>query len=262
MNIFSLIGLVLSAIVLFMGLRMASPNLGLFVDGPSLFIVLGGTFAATSVAFQLNKIGSLFKIFVVQFLKGKMVNSAEVIKEIMQICEGYRSGEAIENLSSKTKDTFLKEGLELISDGFLEREKIINILSQRADQMSYLRSEDTRKIKALGKFPPAFGMMGTTIGMIVLLANLGGADAMKMIGPAMGVCLITTLYGVIIANLIIIPIGENLEDSTNEKYLQNKIILEGFRLMLKKTSPIVLAERLNSFLLPGDRLDWKEVLGK
>ena len=262
MNLFSLVGLILSGVILFAGLRLSSPDLALFFDGPSLFIVLGGTFAATSVAFQLNKMGGLFKIFFLHFLKGKMVDTPEVIKEIMKVCESYRSGESIENLANQASDPFLKEGIELISDGILEKEKVVEILHHRADQMSYLRSENTRKIKTLGKFPPAFGMMGTTIGMVVLLANLGGADAMKMIGPAMGVCLITTLYGVIIANLMIIPVGENLEDKANETYLQKKIILEGFRLMLKKTSPIVLAERLNSFLLPGDRLDWKEVLGK
>ncbi|MGI4993842.1 motility protein A [Halobacteriovorax sp. GFR7] len=257
MNIFSLIGLIISAGVLFAGLRMSSSNLGLFVDGPSLFIVIGGTFAATSVAFQLNKIGALFKIFLKQFLGGKMVNSTEVIKEIMQICEAYRSGEAAENLPGKANDEFLKEGLELIADGFLQKEKIIEILEQRAVNMHAIRSEDTRKIKTLGKFPPAFGMMGTTIGMIVLLANLGGADAMKMIGPAMGVCLITTLYGVIIANLGFIPIAENLEDIQIQMETKDNIIIEGIKHILDKSNPVLVAEELNSFLLPSERLDWK-----
>ena len=123
--------------------------------------------------------------------------------------------------------------------------------------MGVLRFEDTRKIKSLGKFPPAFGMMGTTIGMIVLLANLGGEDAMKMIGPAMGVCLITTLYGVIIANLFVIPIGENLEVLSRESQIRNEIILEGIKHIMEKSNPILVAEDLNSFLLPKDRLDWK-----
>lgn len=259
MNIFSIIGLILSGIILIAGLRMSSSNMSLFVDGPSLFIVLGGTFAATSVSFQLNKIGSLFKIFFKQFIGGKMINQALIIKEIMQICEAYRSGENFDSLQAKVKDEFLKEGLELISDGILEKEKIISVLAQRANQMNYLRSEDTRKIKTLGKFPPAFGMMGTTIGMIVLLANLGGADAMKMIGPAMGVCLITTLYGVIMANLILIPIAENLDEIQRQFETKDTIILEGIKHIMEKSNPILVAEELNSFLTPKDRLDWKNL---
>lgn len=82
-----------------------------------------------------------------------------------------------------------------------------------------------------------------------------------MIGPAMGVCLITTMYGVAIANLIIIPIAENLNDNTREQYLKNRIIVEGVKLLLKKTNPIVVAIELNSFLQPKDRLDRKEIVG-
>lgn len=261
MNIFSIIGLILSGIILVVGLRMSSPNLNLFIDGPSLFIVIGGTFAATSVSFQLNKIGNLFKIFFKQFIGGKMINQANVIKEIMQICESYRTGESLENLQSKASDTFLKEGLEMIADGILEREKILEILVQRASNMNNQRSEDTRKIKTLGKFPPAFGMMGTTIGMIVLLANLGGADAMKTIGPAMGVCLITTLYGVIMANLVLIPIAENLDEIQRQFETKDMIIVEGIKHIIEKSNPILVAEELNSFLSPKDRLDWKNLKG-
>ena len=257
MNIYSVLGLILSTGVFLTGLRLSSSQLEIFVDGPSLFIVVGGVIAATSVSFQLNKIMLLFKIFFSQFLKRQNVNNSAVIKNIMQICESFRSGEQLESLVSKSKDLFLKEGLELISDGVLDKETIMDILSLRASQINHLRKEDTKKIKTIGKFPPAFGMMGTTIGMIVLLANLGGADAMKTIGPAMGVCLITTLYGVAIANLIIIPIGENLDELTRQDAAKNMIVIEGIKHILKKSNPILVAEDLNSFLLPKDRLDWK-----
>lgn len=257
MNIISIVGLLISTGVLVAGLKMASPDLGLFFDGPSLFIVIGGTFAATSVAFQLTKIGNLFKIFFSQFLKGKSKKSSDLIKNIMSICEAARNGEALDSLVGKADDHFLKESIQLYADGILEKEKVIEILTHRADQMGALRFEDTRKIKSLGKFPPAFGMMGTTIGMIVLLANLGGEDAMKKIGPAMGVCLITTLYGVIVANLFVIPVGENLEVLSRESQIRNQIIIEGIKHIMEKSNPILVAEDLNSFLLPKDRLDWK-----
>lgn len=259
MNIFSLFGLLLSVIVLGAGLVMSSDKLGIFFDGPSLFIVLGGTFAAISISIQLNKAGMLFKVFLNSFIKGRNINFADVIKEIMSLTESYRTGKSLQDIISEAKDPFLKEGIQLMSDGILEKEVIMDILYQRAEQMNNLRTLDAKKFQSLGKYPPAFGMMGTTIGMVVLLSNLGGPDAMKMIGPAMGVCLITTLYGVIIANLALVPIADNILDQTQQIETKNELILEGFKHILNKSNPILVAEDLNSFLLPKDRLDWKSI---
>jgi chemotaxis protein MotA len=102
--------------------------------------------------------------------------------------------------------------------------------------------------------------MGTVLGMIALLSNLGGADAMKMIGPAMGTCLVATFFGIVTANVIVLPVGESLGESAKEIYIKNKIIVEGIRLIVAKTNPVIVAEKLNSFLLPHDRLDWKELV--
>jgi chemotaxis protein MotA len=262
MNIASIIGLVLATVVLWGGLRLSTPDMKLFVDYPSLFIVIGGTFAATAITFQINKIFMLFRIFLKHIFSGSNVDYASLIAEIMKIGDAYRRGESLEAHIGKASDPFLKESLSLVNDGILEKEHLVRILEDRAANMNYLRAEDASKIKVLGQFPPAFGMMGTTIGMIVLLANLGGEDALKTIGPAMGVCLITTLYGVVIANLGFIPIAENLSQATKQSHLKNLIIIEGIKHLLNKANPVVVAEELNSFLPPGSRLDWKEVIGK
>lgn len=259
MNIFSLLGFVLASVVLVLGLRMASENLGIFLDYPSLFIVLGGTFAATAICFQLNKISLLFKIFLSHLFGGSNINYKEIIRNVASVSEAYRNGEAAEQLVQKCKDPFLKEAVQLLADGILEEKQITKILEDRVENMNYKRSEDALKIKTLGRFPPAFGMMGTTIGMIVLLANLGGEDAIKMIGPAMGVCLITTLYGVVVANLVVIPVAENLIESGKLTHVKNLIIVEGIKHILMRSNPVLLAEELNSFLLPSERIDWKEL---
>lgn len=260
MNIFSVIGLIIATAVLVLGMKMASDNLSIFIDYPSMFIVIGGTFAATAICFQLNKITTLFKIFASHIIGNKRVSYRNTIAEIAKTNESFRNGEAADQITSKITDHFLKEAVQLLSEGVLSEERILKILEDRVENMNYMRSEDAGKIKTLGKFPPAFGMMGTTIGMIVLLANLGGEDAIKMIGPAMGVCLITTLYGVIIANLLFIPVAENLMESTKETHLKNLIVLEGVKHILQKSNPVLLTEELNSYLLPKDRLDWKELL--
>jgi len=261
MKTVSLIGLVIAITVVFTGMRLTSDNMGVFFDLPSLFIVLGGTFAATAITFRIDKIAIIIKIFIGHITKQEDFEYSSIVAEIMKVSDGYRKGEPLENHIQKVKDPFFKEALELINDGVLENDHLLRILDDRVNNLNYLRQEDAQKIKTLGQFPPAFGMMGTTIGMIVLLANLGGEDAIKKIGPAMGICLITTLYGVIIANLGFIPISENLIQLSKKNNLKNIIIVEGVRLLLDKVNPVILAEELNSYLAPSERLNWKEVIG-
>lgn len=261
MNIFAVGGLILGTVVLLAGFYLASPNFMLFVDGPSAFIVLGGTFAAVSISFQMNKVFKMMKVFFQKFIGGKRYSNQKTIAEIIRISEQYRNSGSVDGFIEDITDPFLKECLTIIQDEIMDKRGSIKLMKKRNENLYKNYNDDTQKFQAMGKYPPAFGMMGTTIGMIVLLANLGGKDAMKMIGPAMGVCLITTLYGVIVSNLGFIPVSEFLEDSTKELYAKNEIIIEGLELMLDKTNPVVLAETLNSYLIPSERLDWKEIIG-
>lgn len=260
MNIYSILGLIIAVTVFLLGLRLASDDLKLFIDYPSMFIVFGGTLAASAVSFQLNRIGTLFRSFFQRVILGKKTDHAKVIEDIIKICDESRKGKNISDLSNMTEDFFLLEGLGMIQDGIIPKNEILNILQERADNLDEKYMKEAKKIKTIAKFAPAFGMIGTTIGMIVLLANLGGEDAMKMIGPAMGVCLITTLYGATIANLFVTPIAENLLDSSSEIKLKNQIIIAGLGYYLEKSNPVLVAEKLNSFLSPADRLDWKKVI--
>ncbi len=262
MNLYSLMGLIIAVVVLIVGFRLASDNMSMFVDYPSMFIVLGGTLAAAAISVQLNRVFALFKVFFQRLLYGKKFNYGSIITEIMQIGEAYRKGEKLENQIEKATDPFFKEALVMMSDGILEEAHIIRLMTVRAKEMLNQHMDEANKIKTVGKFPPAFGMMGTVIGMIVLLSNLGGEDAMKMIGPAMSVCLITTLYGVIVANLAFVPVSENLISNSKEIYVKNRIIVEGLKLIIQKTNPIIVAEELNTFLPPRERLDWKKIVGK
>jgi chemotaxis protein MotA len=260
MNLFTIIGFILAIGIMITGLVISSDDLRMFLDFPSAFIVCGGSFAAVAISFQLNRMMVLVKIFFYRMIKGQKHSHTDTIREIMVLADAYRKGESLRSLSEKTKDFFLQDGLILLDDGILSDDECFEVMATRNENIMFNYMDEANKMKTVSKFPPAFGMIGTTIGMIVLLANLGGADAMKKIGPAMGVCLITTLYGALLANLIFIPIAENLTDSTKEVYLKNEICISGIKLLSQKANPIVVAERLNSFVKPGDRLNWKEVL--
>lgn len=262
MSITSIIGLLMSFGVLIVGLYGSSPNIMVFWDGISVFIVLGGTIAATSVSFRLERILFLLKIFISRVLKADGKQNQEVVGELIRLADAFKKKDQtkIDKIINDTKHPFLKESVELIRDGFLHNDKIIEILEKRTDNIFSSYMGDANKFKTIGKYPPAFGMMGTTIGMIVLLGNLGGADAAKTIGPAMAICLITTLYGVAVSNLLILPVAENLNMHARDIKHRNEIICEGLKLIMKGENPVIIAEELNSFFLPGERVNWKDFL--
>lgn len=262
MNIYSVLALFTTTAVLIGSFMMASDKLQIFVDNPSFFIVLGGTFASAAVSFHFDKLFKTMGFIFKEFIQQKKVFYSDVIKDIMAISEGYRGGESLDALAARARDPFLKEAVTLLADGVLEKDQVIDVLSMRAQSMSSNRFDDVKRVKSLSKYPPAYGMMGTVIGMVVLLGNLNGADAIKMVGPAMGVCLLTTLYGLVVANLVFIPIGDNLDVASQRHDKKDEIIIEGIKHILKKSNPILIAEELNSFLLPQERLDWKTLASK
>ena len=262
MNILSLIALLLAGIVFVVGLRLSSPDLKIFWDVPSVFIVCGGMLASTALAYRLDQILALFKTFIkIIFIKPVSENT-KIISEMIKVGDAYRKGTSLDMLAAKVSDQFLKEALIMVADGIMTPERIVKVLDDRANNQDVERREEAAKLKVIAKFAPAFGMLGTTIGMVVLLANLGGPDSLKMIGPAMGVCLITTLYGCAIANIAFIPIAENLIVHSKTLYLKDLIIIEGTKLIIEKQNPVVLAEELNSFLPPNSRINWKDIIGK
>jgi chemotaxis protein MotA len=262
MNFVTIIGFAISIVVLYIGLKLSTDNLMAFWDVPSIFIVFGGTFAATAVCFQLTRFMSIVKIFLRRVLFGKKNTMPNTIKEILVVAEAYKKGENTGEIKKKISDPFLIEALSILEDGIIQKNEILSIMEKRNENIVFHYMEEANKIKTIGKFPPAFGMIGTTIGMVVLLGNLGGEDAMKKMGPAMGVCLITTLYGSILSNMLFIPVSENLIESSKEVYIKNKMVIEGVALLMDKANPILIVEKLNSFLTPTDRVDWKKVVSK
>lgn len=261
MNISSIFSFIAAFAVLAFGLFSSSDNPLVFLDGVSAFIVLGGTITATAISFRMEKLWGLLKVFLVRVLKGQNQGYEKPIFGLMKIAEVIKDDpQAALKIAKESEIPFLQESVELVNDGVLKPNELVRILRSRVESVYQHYTNDANKFKTIGKFPPAFGMMGTTIGMIVLLANLGGSDAVKSIGPSMAICLITTLYGVAVANLVIVPIAENLTANAKEIKLKNTIIAEGIRMILEGKNSILLVEELNSFLLPQDRVDWKEVV--
>lgn len=259
MNVYSLGAFLLAGGVFFLGVFTSTDNVEAFLDAHAALIVFGGTGAVAAISFQIDRIWAMLKVFYWRVFYNKKIEFVPIIKDLMTIAEAYKKGEPhLGQVLERIEDHFIREGMELLGDNYLNHDELRHILSLRVKTIHFRYHEDAKKFKALGKFPPAMGLMGAVLGMIALLQTLGQPGAEQNVGPAMAVAMVATLYGIAFANLFVLPIAENLMDSAREIQTKNMIIVEGIMLIAKKKNKIILAEELNSYLLPHERIDWKE----
>lgn len=260
MNVFTILSFLMAAAVFGVSVFTSTDNPKALMDPHGALIVLGGSIAATAISFQLDRVLIMLKVFWVRTVRGKKPNYVNIIKDLMKLAESYRNDSLeLTSLVATVGDPFLRESMQVLQDEVVDQKRMVKILRNRVDTVYQRYTEDAGRFRAMGKYPPAMGLMGAVLGMIALLGSLGTPGAEKNIGPSMSVALVATLYGIAVANLVIIPIGENLTECAREIRTKNTIIVEGVRLIAERTNPIVLAEELNSFLLPSERIDWKKM---
>lgn len=258
MNLLTIAAFLIAGSVFGWSIMNAGNDPTAFLDLHGFMVVMGGTISSTAIAFQLDRIAKLFKIFFDRMVRGKKANYRDTIQELMNLAEAYRTKpDKVRELVTASPDPFLREAMGILLDGLFEEEHLEHILHTRVETLYTRYSADAKMFQSMGKFPPAMGLMGAVLGMIALLGSLGRPGAEASIGPAMSVALVATFYGIALANIVVIPIAENLNEGAKELKIKNSIIVEGVFLIAKKTNPILLAEELNSYLLPGERIDVK-----
>jgi len=259
MSAINLLGLLFAIGVLVFSMVYGNPNPWGLLDPHGALIVIGGTAACVGVAYRLDRAASMIMIFFKGLFKTNVPKSRAVIEELMAVAEAYRTNSPqLDGIVKNMKDPFMQEAVQALVDHVVDETKLVRILTSRVNTMYQRYSDEAKLFTNCGKYPPAMGLMGAVLGMIGLLSSLGTPGAEKNIGPAMSVALIATLYGIAFANLFVIPIGENLQDLARSIKAKNLIIVEGVKLISQKVNPLVLAEELNSFLLPSERVDWKK----
>ena len=152
MNILTLISFILAIGVFFAGLYLSSPELGMFYDTTSLFIVVGGSIAATAIAFRLNKILIMFKVFMLRVLGANEIKTRPLVTEIILAIDHLKKGKSLNELVDGASDFFFKEALMLVQDGLLERDDLIEVLNDRNNHIVNSYRGETSKLKAIGKF--------------------------------------------------------------------------------------------------------------
>ncbi len=231
-----------------------------FVDAQSLMIVLGGTIAATAMAFPVKEVLSLLTNLRAVF-KGEKNYDRETLKELVELAGVARKGTAdLEKAVPDIKDFFLKDGVQMIVDG-LPEEDIRSIMETRVLNRELREDAEANVFKTMGVFSPAFGMVGTLVGLVAMLFAMGAPstgggsdDPAAKLGQSMGVALITTFYGALFANLFFLPVAAKLRSKIDKRNITQNMIIDGIVMLKVKKHPILVREFLNSYLAPRDRV--------
>lgn len=256
MNFSTIIGFGVAFAVLVFAVGQAEEARSVLLDKHALMIVLGGTCAAAFVSFPIKRILKLSFLAFRRIIGMSDQDAEGIIRQVIKIAEGLQADPNYARTAmSQVKNPFLQEGLQLIVDGATE-DQLLDILDARIETFRRRYSSEVTMFRTIGKFPPAFGLLGTTFGMITLLNKLGQPDAQKLMGPAMAIGLVATLYGIGLTNFIFVPIAENLNALGSDDYATRKMILEGLLMVKRKTHPILVQEKMKSYLLPSERLDF------
>lgn len=255
MNFSSFIGVIAGMAVLISAMKATTPNLEYFLDFHGILIVCGGTAAAASISFPLMQLLALVKVFIMRVLGRHRMEYQSVISQLLELNKKASLGiTALSESIPAIKNEFLKEAVSLVAAGVLTEAEIRTALGQRIKTTEAQLLHEANMFRAIGRFPPAFGLLATTLGMIGVLQKIGQPDSQKMIGTSMAMGLIGTLYGIALANLVFIPIAENLTTRTEEEIALRRMIVEGAIMLKAQVNPVTMRESLNSFLLPKDRV--------
>jgi chemotaxis protein MotA len=223
----------------------------IFLNLPSAMITFGGAIAATLISFQFKEIIGVMSVVRKAFFSHKVYPSSVIDQILLLGKKARREGLlAIEKDVSFLEDPFLRSGMELVVDG-TEPELIRNIMET---ELSYLVERHKKGIQifnALGAYSPAFGMIGTLIGLIAMLTRL---ENPSQIGNGMAVAMITTFYGAFAANLIFLPIAGKLKNRSDEEVILKEMIIEGVLSIQLGEHPVTINRKLLNFLAPKHRM--------
>ncbi len=242
MDIATLIGLLSG-----MGLVAAAIILGgsamMFISIPSLMIVVGGATAATLIKFSLGHFINSIKVAINAF-RFKTSSPEELILVANEIADLSRKKGVLSLDSFETPDPFLSRGVQMLADGY-KPDFIGKALKEDMEQSLERHMVGQKIFRAIGESAPAFGMIGTLIGLVQMLNTLSDPQS---IGPAMAVALLTTLYGALIANLVALPIADKLELRSNQEVANQQLIIDIITCIQQGLSPRLMDEVLEAYL--------------
>ncbi|SDN20052.1 motility protein A [Acetanaerobacterium elongatum] len=260
MDLMSLIGFILAFVLVIFGMVFNMPKNGdpvvfaemfkfgsvfTFVDYPSMAITIGGTIATLMISFPVKAFKKILPHLKIIFFPRKY-NPNEQITRIVELAKAARSKGllALEDELNEKDDDYLRNGIMMIVDA-IDPEKVKSLLEEELDFLDERHGQDRAFYEKGATFAPAFGMIGTLIGLILMLKKM---DDATQLGNGMSVALITTFYGSMLCNILFIPISAKLKVRHEEEYLCKLIICEGVQAIQAGENPRFIAEKLYRLL--------------
>jgi chemotaxis protein MotA len=250
MDFGTILGLVLGFGLIFASIAFGGGAFGGFIDIPSVLVVIGGTLAVAFIMFSMGTVFNTFKVGMKAFFS-KSQKPQDLIELMVKLSETARKESLVALEKVKVEDPFVQKGVQLAADGADER--VVKSVLQTEISFMQERHRDGREVfKGMGTMAPAFGMIGTLIGLVKMLQNLSDPAS---IGPAMAVALLTTFYGAILANVVCLPLAKKLENRSKDEAMHMEIAMVGIIGIIRGVHPAVLREKLLAFLAPKHRID-------
>jgi len=238
-------GLMILAIVIAPGSKFSA-----FIDYPSAAVVVGGAIAASFIAFPLKTMLSMHKV-IMKVFKPYNQELGPVIAQLVEFSEiARRDGIlALENKTEDIEDPFILLGVQMAVDG-TDAELMESILRSDIDSVAERHRNGKSLMDTVGRYAPAFGMIGTLMGLIIMLGNMDDPNA---IGPGMAVALITTLYGAVVSNMMFLPFADKLAFYSKRELQVREVILRGILSIQDGDNPRILEQKLKTVLPVAER---------
>lgn len=244
----TVMGLIAGALLV-LGMAVMSPeHIGVFFNVPGLLVVVGGTFAATLVSRPLSDVHAVLRELPA-LLRDEQPGTDAQTKQLLRFAEWYRLGNlrAAEHELNQVAHPFLYAGLRMLADG-CQPQDLSKSLQWRMSGLRAREQGEAQILRTMAVFAPAFGMLGTLFGLVHMLSGLG-ESGLGEIGSSMAFAMITTLYGIVAANLFFKPLAIKLERRTHQRLMQMGMLMEGLLMVYEKRHPTLIRETLEAFEL-------------
>ncbi|WP_305043273.1 motility protein A [Geoalkalibacter sp.] len=249
MDLSTILGIVAAFGLMLMAITAGS-GITIFVDFPSLTVVVGGTLGATLVHYPFREVMRAFAVLKKAFFH-KDESPTETIEALIRYSNKARK-EGILSLQSvvaEIRDPFFVKGVQMAVDG-QEPEAMKEMLDREIEYIVERHSEGADIFVAMGAYAPAMGMIGTLIGLVQMLQTM---EDPSTIGPAMAMALLTTFYGAVMANILFIPMAGKLKNRSQSEVLKKTLISEGMKSILAGENPRIMEQKLHAFVAPKFR---------
>lgn len=245
MDISTILGLLIGSILILLSIVLKTSIVN-FIDASSVMIVVGGSLAAVMICVPLKDVfNTLFVLKNTIF--NKQENIAELIEQLVSLAETARRDGllALENRIDEIDNSFVILGIQMAVDG-TRPEIIEDVMRTEMDAIASRHKKGKKAVDAAGRFAPAFGMIGTLVGLVIMLGDMSP----DTIGSGMAVALLTTLYGAILSNLIFLPLAEKLSYINDGELLIKEIVVRGIMGIQSGDNPRVIEQKLSTFIPP------------